>query len=264
MGVNNLEAAHSSGQRLPFVAATGSKPAAARTDRSSSGAAPTHPSPPIVEAAPLVSPAHWPRRRRAVKRTLDIVISAVGLLVVAPFLPFIAVAIVIESPGPVFFRQRRLGRNGREFNILKLRTMRTAAEDRLKNDDELRRRFEDNGFKLPAGEDPRVTRVGRFLRRTSLDELPQLINVLRGDMSVVGPRPPLVEQIDALYGDLVVFYFSVRPGLTGPWQVQGRSDLSAEERCRLDVDYAGRATIRTDLELLLRTVPAVVSKRGAH
>lgn len=224
----------------------------------------SHPVELDTEPAPSTTTAP-PRMGRidAAKRAMDIVISLALLLALAPLFPVVALAIFVESPGPVLFRQRRLGRHGEEFGLLKFRSMRPDAEQLLADDADLRGRFVANGFKLGPRDDPRVTRVGRILRRFSLDELPQLLNVLAGHMSLVGPRPPIIEQVPLLYGEDVHHYFSVRPGLTGPWQVCGRSALSDEQRRRFDVHYAQSRTIRGDLLLLVRTIPAVLSGRGA-
>ena len=215
---------------------------------------------------PLSRSVPCPPRRPlgdAAKRAFDIVGSALLLIAIVPVLPIISVAILVESRGPVLHRQRRLGRGGQPFDMLKFRTMRPDAEALLNSDPELYRRFVDNGFKLPLGEDPRITRVGAWLRAASLDELPQLVNVLRGDMSLVGPRPPIVEQIPLLYDGLEAHYFSVRPGLTGLWQVSGRSDLSRQQRCSLDVEYVATRSMRTDMRILVATVGAVTRREGA-
>jgi len=221
-----------------------------------------HPASPNVVAAPDIVD----RRpvADAAKRCFDVAIT-LGLLAPAALLfPVLALAILAESRGPVLFRQRRLGRGGEEFTILKFRSMHTDAEAVLAADDALYAAFRANGCKLPDGQDPRVTRVGRLLRATSLDELPQLWNVLRGDMSLVGPRPPIVEQIPELYGPDTPFYFAVRPGLTGLWQVSGRSDLTEAQRRELDVRYVKERSFLGDLRLLLATLPAVIRQRGAH
>lgn len=200
------------------------------------------------------------RIRRYLKRGLDIAVAGIGLLLVAPFLLAIALAIRIESPGRAMFRQRRIGLHGRTFGVYKFRTMIDGA-DELKT--ELRHQNGHNGvlFKLEA--DPRITRVGRFLRRFSLDELPQLLNVVRGEMSLVGPRPLPVEdcdfELDGMRTRLVV-----RPGLTGLWQVSGRSLLTDEEMIHLDHTYIARWSLALDATIVLRTIPAVISGRGAY
>ena len=198
--------------------------------------------------------------RRGGKRLLDIVGASAGLLLASPVLLVAAVAIRLDSPGPIFHRAVRVGRGGRKFRFLKLRSMRVGAE-------ELRglllhlNQAEGPAFKLH--DDPRVTRVGRILRKTSLDELPQLWHVLRGDMSLVGPRPPFPEEVER-YEPWMLRRLSVRPGLTCLWQVGGRSDLPFDEWMRLDLEYVDRCSFRLDLWILLRTIPAVLSARGAY
>ncbi|HET9252237.1 MAG TPA: sugar transferase [Candidatus Eisenbacteria bacterium] len=198
--------------------------------------------------------------RRGGKRVLDVLVA----LLVAPLaLPVVAVAAVLiklDSPGPVFHRAIRVGRGGRKFAFLKLRSMQQDAE-------ELRglllhlNQAQGPAFKLHN--DPRVTRVGKILRKTSLDELPQLWHVLTGDMSLVGPRPPFPEEVEK-YEPWMLKRLSVRPGLTCLWQIRGRSDLSFDEWMRLDIEYVDRCSFPLDLKILLLTVPAVLSARGAY
>lgn len=201
-----------------------------------------------------------------VKRTLDVVVAALALLLAAPLLVVIAIAIKTSSPGPVLFGHQRLGRNGTSFTCLKFRTMVTDADrvlaELFESRPELREHYQEH-FKLPA--DPRVTPIGRWLRRTSMDELPQFLNVLRGDMSVVGPRPIVTAELEK-YGDWRDTLLSVRPGVTGLWQVSGRSDLDYATRVDLDVSYVRRRTLRGDLAIMLRTVRVVfmVSSNGAY
>jgi exopolysaccharide production protein ExoY len=193
------------------------------------------------------------------KRILD-VIGALALLVLAlPLLVAIACLVKATSPGPVLFKHRRLGRGGREFWCLKFRTMVADAEARLARDAELRRQFEKE-FKLQ--EDPRVTPLGRFLRKSSLDELPQLWNVLVGDMSLIGPRPVVKAEIPK-YGRHMFQMLTVRPGLSGLWQVCGRSDTTYDERVQMDMLYIDHRCLRLDLMLICLTIGAVVRKHGA-
>ncbi len=200
----------------------------------------------------------------AIKRSLDLVLSALLLVVLSPSMAAIAVAIKLTSPGPVLFRQKRLGLTGEPFTFLKFRTMRADAEQILKNSPALYAKFLRNNFKLPKGEDPRLAPLGRFLRATSLDELPQLFNVLIGQMSLVGPRP--VEPPQALqYGDSAKLFMSAKPGMTGHWQVSGRSEIEEyQKRVELDLEYIRDQSIGKDLEILLRTVPVVLGRKGAH
>jgi exopolysaccharide biosynthesis polyprenyl glycosylphosphotransferase len=195
-----------------------------------------------------------------VKRALDIVLVGGGLLAISPILFAIALAIKIDSRGSVFFRQTRVGKNGRHFSMLKFRSMCVGADKKLA---ELRDQNEASGplFKIKA--DPRITRVGRVLRRYSLDELPQLFNVLRGDMSLVGPRPPLPAEV-AEYEDWQLGRLRAVPGLTGLWQVSGRSEVPFHDMVRLDLHYIRNWSLALDVEILMRTVPAVLSSRGAY
>jgi exopolysaccharide biosynthesis polyprenyl glycosylphosphotransferase len=197
--------------------------------------------------------------RGAAKRSFDVTFALLGLLGTAPVLVVAAVAIKLDSPGPVLFRQQRVGRWGRPFTIYKLRTMTVDAEAQVID---LREQHGVDSplFKLES--DPRVTRVGRVLRKLSLDELPQLGNVLRNDMSLVGPRPALAAETDAwtpeLFGRL-----DVKPGLTGMWQVSGRSRASFDDYTRLDLYYVDNWSLTCDMAIILKTVPAVLFARGA-
>jgi lipopolysaccharide/colanic/teichoic acid biosynthesis glycosyltransferase len=172
----------------------------------------------------------------------------------------LAVAIRVDSPGPVFFRQVRVGKSGREFLIFKFRTMYTDAERRLS---EIRHLNEHDGVLFKMRDDPRVTKIGRWLRRLSLDELPQLLNVLGGSMSLVGPRPPLPQEV-AAYPEDMCRRLAVPPGMTGLWQVSGRSDLPWEEAVRLDLRYVENWSLSLDLVILLRTLSAVLRSSGAY
>jgi exopolysaccharide biosynthesis polyprenyl glycosylphosphotransferase len=198
----------------------------------------------------------------AAKRTLDVVGSFLALTVLSPFLIAIAIAIKLESKGPVFFRQPRAGRYNSEFQLIKFRSMYVDAEQRKQ---ELVDQNEaGDGVMFKIREDPRVTGVGRFLRRFSLDELPQLINVLTGEMSLVGPRPLIFPESAALEQHWHLRRLELRPGLTGPWQVYGRSQSPFQEMVRFDYQYVAGWSLARDIELLLATLPAVVSGRGAY
>src|SRR5512138_1529010 len=196
----------------------------------------------------------------ATKRALDVVLSAVALLVLAPVFLAVALAIRLDSPGPVFFRQRRVGMNGREFTLLKFRSM---YQDAAARQEVLRARNEASGpvFKMRA--DPRVTRVGRLIRRTSIDELPQFWNVLRGEMSVVGPRPPIPSEVRQ-YARRHLRRLSVKPGITCTWQVSGRSSIGFDRWMELDLSYIDNWSLWRDVKILARTIPAVLTGRGAH
>ncbi|WP_246458698.1 sugar transferase [Streptomyces himalayensis] len=194
-----------------------------------------------------------------VKRFIDVVGSLALLLLTAPLITVIGVAIAATSPGGVLFRQARAGHNGRPFKMLKFRTMRAGADAQR---DALAACNETNGHLFKLRDDPRITPVGRLLRRLSLDELPQLINVLRGEMSLVGPRPLPLNDSD--YTGPARARLSVLPGLTGLWQISGRSDLPWEDMVRLDLHYVKHRSLGLDLAILVRTIPAVLTARGAH
>ncbi len=194
------------------------------------------------------------------KRAFDLVASVLLLLLLLPLLAVVALLVRVTSPGPVFFRQVRAGQNGTFFVIWKFRTMRADAERVLEQDEQLKAEFS-RQWKLES--DPRVTPIGRILRKTSIDELPQLFNVLRGEMSMVGPRPVQPAELAEHYGDAAKVVFSVKPGLTGLWQVRGRSSVSYAERVALDLEYINCRSGWNDLLLVLMTIPAVLMMRDA-
>lgn len=197
------------------------------------------------------------------KRALDIVFSALLLVVMLPVFLIVAVATKLTSPGPVFFRQRRVGRNGRDFWMLKFRTMYLGSEAKLRADPALHKLFVEGGHKIPSDIDPRVTPTGRILRRLSFDEMPQLLNVLWGHMSMVGPRPVERTQLVRDYGEYESVYTAVRPGLTGLWQVSGRSTVQFPERALMDCAYVEHCSPWVDAKIILRTPVAVVTGLGA-
>ncbi|MCH7229462.1 sugar transferase [Glycomyces sp. L485] len=203
---------------------------------------------------PKISGISW-----LIKNVLDISSSVLGLIVLSPLFLAVAIAIKSDSPGPVFFRQSRVGRDGETFYCWKFRTMYIDAEERQAA---LMMHNETDGLLFKMKDDPRITRVGKFLRRTSIDEFAQLINVVRGDMSLVGPRPLPAENGDFL-GD-VRRRLLVRPGITGLWQVSGRSDLSWDDAVRLDLYYVDNWSLTTDLQILFRTVAVVLRRKGAY
>jgi lipopolysaccharide/colanic/teichoic acid biosynthesis glycosyltransferase len=195
------------------------------------------------------------------KTVIDRVGAALLSVVLAPLFVAIMIAVRATSPGPALFRQRRVGLHGRDFTVLKFRTMYQGA-DRLQEDLLHLNAYEGVLFKIQR--DPRVTPVGRFLRRYSLDELPQIWNVLTGSMSLVGPRPPLRSEVDRYPSDLRRRRLLVKPGITGPWQVSGRSDLSWDEAVRLDLQYGENWSVLLDTTVLWKTLLAVASGRGSY
>lgn len=205
-----------------------------------------------------------PRRRQGwralAKRSFDVVVACAALVVLGPVLAAIAIGVRATSSGPALFRQERIGRNGVAFDVLKFRTMVVDAEDRLA---ELEDVNEGSGPLFKMREDPRVTRIGSFLRSTSLDELPQLWNVVRNEMSLVGPRPALRDEMHHWDADLYA-RLRVRPGITGMWQVSGRSSTTFEEYTRLDLYYVDNWSLVVDLAILVKTIPAVLARNGAY
>jgi lipopolysaccharide/colanic/teichoic acid biosynthesis glycosyltransferase len=194
-------------------------------------------------------------------RALDLIVATLIVVLLAPLLLLIALIVKLDSPGPVLFRQQRVGRHRRPFLVAKFRTMTHGADHDVHRDYMLA--LIESGTPAPklAG-DARVTRFGNFLRRTSLDELPQLWNVLRGDMSLVGPRPPIPYEVEH-YPPHWFARFAVKPGITGLWQVSGRSEVSLEQMIELDVEYVRRRSVAFNVWIIVRTVPAVLSTRGA-
>jgi exopolysaccharide biosynthesis polyprenyl glycosylphosphotransferase len=214
-----------------------------------------------IEGVPVLGapPPVLSRSSRALKRTMDIFASLLALLLAAPLLIAIALAVKADSRGPALFRQIRIGKDGRRFRLIKFRTMTRDAESKTA---ELMRASKNPNW-LFLEEDPRVTRIGRLLRRTSLDELPQLWNVLRGEMSLVGPRP-LSEYDDQAVEGWGRTRLDLVPGITGLWQVLGRTNIPFEEMIKLDYLYVTNWSLWTDIRLILRTLPVVLFRRGAN
>jgi exopolysaccharide biosynthesis polyprenyl glycosylphosphotransferase len=215
-----------------------------------------------VDGLPLihVEIPHFDGAKHVLKRTLDVVASGLGMIALLPLFVTVSILIKSESKGPVFFRQERCGRNQRTFQMMKFRSMVQTAEDDLAG---LLQQNEGSGVLFKLRNDPRVTRVGRILRKYSLDELPQLWNVFVGEMSLVGPRPPLPVEVKS-YETHVHRRLYIKPGLTGMWQVSGRSDLSGEESVRLDLYYVENWSLAGDLVLLWRTIKVVLRPTGAY
>ena len=216
----------------------------------------------FVEGVPFLTlpTTSSPRSAQLFKRGLDVIASSTGILLLAPFFAYCAMRIKFDSRGPVLFRQQRIGRKGEPFEVVKFRTMAMDADERKHEVVALNTRT-DGMFKL--ADDPRITRFGRWLRRFSFDELPQLINVLRGDMSLVGPRP-LIQPESDLVADHYLARFDIRPGITGPWQVLGRSEIPFDDMLKLDYTYVTNWSIGDDVKLLIRTLSAMSAGRGAY
>jgi exopolysaccharide biosynthesis polyprenyl glycosylphosphotransferase len=218
-----------------------------------------------VAGLPLIHVDHPTYRgaNRIVKRLFDLFGSLTLVALFSPVLLAVAVAIKVTSKGPVFFRQDRVGLNGETFRMIKFRSMVVDAEKRLDALKKERSADAGNQVLFKMRNDPRITTVGRFIRRFSIDELPQLFNVVTGEMSLVGPRPPLRSEVD-LYGDDALRRLLVKPGMTGLWQVSGRSDLTWDDSVRLDVYYVENWSITGDLAILWRTARAVLGSSGAY
>ncbi len=198
---------------------------------------------------------------RIVKRILSILCSVISIIVLSPLFIIISLVVKISSKGSVFFIHERIGFQGKKFKLIKFRTMVDNAEDMIAAfNPEQKKEWEEN-FKLK--DDPRITKIGKFLRKTSLDELPQLINILKGDMSFVGPRP-IVEDELSWYGDNKEKLLSVKPGLTGWWAVNGRSDVPYPERCDLELYYVDHFSFGLDLKIIIKTFVAIIKKDGAR
>jgi lipopolysaccharide/colanic/teichoic acid biosynthesis glycosyltransferase len=192
------------------------------------------------------------------KRLIDLILTIFGLIAIWPLLALVALAIKLDTRGPVFFVQTRVGKDGRTFGMVKFRSMVVSAENLLAG-----LAGDRDGICFKSKDDPRITRVGRFLRRTSLDELPQLWNVLKGEMSLVGPRPALPREV-AAYPAPARERLAALPGITGEWQVSGRADISFDDMIALDVDYVRHPSLRRDIGILFRTVRVVAEGRGAY
>ena len=204
------------------------------------------------------------------KRTIDFILSLAGIIILSPIILYIAFAIKLDSAGPAFADiPKRVSKDGKLFRMYKFRSMVEGAQELLNNNPELLEKYKKNSYKLPIDEDPRITKVGRWIRKTSLDELPQLFNVLKGEMSLVGPRayyPFELEEQQVKYPSsrkFVKIILSGKPGITGVWQVSGRSEINFDKRVEMDAQYIMRRSIVYDLLIILKTIPAVLSGKGA-
>lgn len=199
-----------------------------------------------------------------IKRVLDFIISLIALIFVIPITFVIWIIDHIgNNKGPVFYKQKRIGKNNKIFFIYKYRSMIEDAEKKLKEDPELYNLYVSNSYKLPPDLDPRITRFGEFLRKTSLDELPQFLNILKGDMALIGPRP-IVEEELKMYGDDVAKFLSVSPGAMGYWQASGRSNINYPERCDLELYYIDHASLWFDIKVLYKNIVSIFKQDGAY
>lgn len=216
-----------------------------------------------LEAAKIGSSVKSDRLYLVIKRAFDIIISGVSLIVLLPVFLIFGLLIKLDSKGPVFYKHKRIGKNGEYIYLYKFRSMYIDSKERLEEllkDPEIREEWESN-FKLEN--DPRITKVGNFLRKTSLDELPQLLNIFFGDMSLVGPRPVIDGEIEK-YGDLKSYFLSVTPGLTGWWACNGRSNMTYDERKRLELYYVKHKSLKLDMKIIFKTFVAVIKKTGSR
>lgn len=197
---------------------------------------------------------------KKIKRIMDIVFATIGLIVLLPVFAIIAIAIKLESKGKVFFKHTRIGRNGEIIKIYKFRSMVENAEELIQNfTPEQMKEYKEN-FKLT--DDPRITKIGKFLRKTSLDELPQIINIIKGELSIIGPRPVVQDELEK-YGENAGKFLSVTPGLTGYWAANGRSDTTYEQRMEMELYYVDNISFKMDLKIFFKTIGAVLKREGA-
>lgn len=199
------------------------------------------------------------------KRCIDVILAILGITILSPVFIILSLFYLFgENKGPIFFKQIRIGKEGEEFYIYKFRSMIVDADSKLKSNANLYNKYLSNNYKLDAEEDPRLTNFGRFIRKTSLDELPQLFNVLEGKMSLVGPRPVVKEELNEYLGAKKDRFISVKPGITGYWQINGRSNVGYPERVDLELYYVDNQSVILDLKILFLTFISVSLKNGAH
>lgn len=198
------------------------------------------------------------------KRFFDIVLSSIALVCFSPiFLVVFILSCFGENKGPLFYKQVRIGWHGKPFKIYKFRSMVVNADTILENDPELYAKYVANNYKLEPGEDPRITRLGRWLRKTSIDEIPQFLNILRGEMSIIGPRPVVKAELSE-YGDRVDKFLSVKPGAMGLWQSSGRSNIPYPERCDVELEYVDKASLGFDMEIMFKNIISIFKSDGAY
>jgi lipopolysaccharide/colanic/teichoic acid biosynthesis glycosyltransferase len=199
-----------------------------------------------------------------IKRAIDIVIALIALICMTPlFLLLLVIYRFGQNRGPLFYKQERVGKNGRKFLIYKFRSMVVGAEERLHQNPELYQKYVENSYKLPPEIDPRITKLGKFLRKTSVDELPQFINILKGEMTLIGPRPIIEEELQE-YGDQVDKFLSVTPGAMGYWQASGRSNINYPRRCDYELYYVDHASFLFDTKILFKNVMSIFKGEGAY
>lgn len=187
-----------------------------------------------------------------------------AIIIVSPILILVSALIVFTDGFPIFFKHERVGKNGKKFKVIKFRSMIKNAESVLKNNIYLYKEYKENDFKIEPNKDPRILPFGLLIRKLSIDELPQFFNVLKGEMSVVGPRPVVPQELNALYGKYSDIYKSVKPGLTGLWQASGRSNLKGADRVKLDLEGIKRKSLFFDIYIIFKTIYSVLARRGAH
>lgn len=198
------------------------------------------------------------------KRLTDIILSILALICFSPLFLFVFIASRFgENKGPVFFKQVRIGKNGKPFKIYKFRSMVVGADEILHKDKKLYEKYLNNNYKLEPDEDPRITKLGAWLRRTSIDEIPQFLNIFKGDMSIIGPRPIVKEEL-AEYGDRVDKFLSVKPGAMGLWQASGRSNIGYPERCDMELSYVDRASYWYDCGIMFKNIISIFKHTGAY
>lgn len=198
------------------------------------------------------------------KRLIDIIGALVGILLTVPLIMVFSVFYLFgENKGPMFYKQERIGKDGTKINVYKFRSMVIDAEQKLKENKELYQKYLKNNYKLEPNEDPRITKFGRFIRKTSLDEFPQFINVLKGEMSLVGPRPVVNEELSE-YQDKINDFLSVKPGITGHWQASGRSEVGYPERVDIELYYVVNKSLLLDIKIIFKTVGQVIFRKGAY
>lgn len=198
------------------------------------------------------------------KRFFDIVLSLIALILLSPIFLFVWLADRFgDNAGPLFFRQVRIGQYGKPFKIIKFRSMVENADQILKDNPELYKKYVDNNYKLPVSEDPRITKLGAWLRKTSIDEIPQFLNILKGEMSIIGPRPVVKAEL-AEYGDQVDKFLSVRPGAMGLWQASGRSNIPYPERAHIELEYVDKASLWFDFKIMIKNIISIFKGVGAY